>query len=214
MITVTATSLVIAPSMMAAPKPDPLGGVGAALYDSHCGAAYKAVRFYRGKYDQFRKQLGYTLAPKLEQAMECPRLRERLRYWRTASKINRIAARYEREQQRTIENTDNWVRAMRSAQRPFPGTHSWLRAISGRECRSCWTTPGGFICNYQGSGACGPMQFMAGTFYGYADDARAAVKRRGFLVAEAVWNWRNPLGQALTAAYMRFTGRDGCHWCL
>lgn len=204
------TSLLFA-AETATGKNGPLGGVGPATYDSNCGAAYEGVRFYRGKYDHWRRELGYTLAPRLEGAMNCERLRQRVRYWRTAAKINRVAAKTEA---RTLQNTGNWVRAMRHAQRPFPGTHDWLRFISNRECRACWTTPGAFVCNYQGSGACGPMQFMASTFYAYADDARRAVARRGYLVAAAVWDWRNPLGQALTAAYMRFTGRDGCHWCL
>jgi hypothetical protein len=116
--------------------------------------------------------------------------------------------------ERTIPNTDNWTRAMRYAQRPFPGTHGWLSFISDRECRACYTVPGGFVCNYQGSGACGPMQFMSGTFYGHADDARAHLARHGYIVSSEVWAWQNPLGQALTAAYMRYTGQDGCHWCL
>jgi hypothetical protein len=115
---------------------------------------------------------------------------------------------------KTLLSTDNWTRAMRYAQRPYPDTHDWLLFISGRECRACYTVPGAFICNYQGSGACGPMQFMSGTFYAYADDAAYDLKRRGFKVPEETWNWRNPLGQALTAAYMRFYGKDGCHWCL
>lgn len=113
-----------------------------------------------------------------------------------------------------ISATDNWVRAMGYAQRPFPGTLAWLEFISNRECRACWTTPGGFVCNYEGSGACGPMQFMSGTFYGHADDARAWLKDHHYIVDESTWAWQNPLGQALTAAYMRYTHQDGCHWCL
>lgn len=112
-----------------------------------------------------------------------------------------------------IPNTRNWTRAMRYAQRAFPGTYDWLAAISNRECRACYTTTA-FICNYQGSGACGPMQFMAGTFYGHQDDARAYLKAQGFIVADEVWQWDNQLGQALTAAFMRYTHIDGCHWCL
>jgi len=115
--------------------------------------------------------------------------------------------------ERTIPMTTNWTRAMRYAQRPFPGTYEWLERISNRECRACYTTSA-FICNYQGSGACGPMQFMSGTFYGHADDARAYLTAHGYIVDPAAWNWRSQLGQALTAAYMRYTGQDGCHWCL
>ena len=101
---------------------------------------------------------------------------------------------------------------MRYAQRPFPGTYEWLERISGRECRACYTTTA-FICNYQGSGACGPMQFMEGTFYGHADDAKAWLDGHGFITSPSIWSWSSQLGQALTAAYMRYTGQDGCHWC-
>jgi hypothetical protein len=113
----------------------------------------------------------------------------------------------------TIPMTSNWTRAMRYAQKPFPGTYDWLEFISNRECRACYTTTA-FICNHQGSGACGPMQFMSGTFYGHMDDAKAYLEARGYRVEPAAWNWRSQLGQALVAAYMRYTGQDGCHWCL
>lgn len=118
------------------------------------------------------------------------------------------------ELDRTIENTGNWTRAMHAAQRPFPGTLSWLEFISNRECRACYTVKGGFVCNYGGSGACGPMQFMSGTFYGHADDARRYLASHGYIVAPEVWDWHNALGQALTAAFMRWSHIDGCHWCL
>jgi hypothetical protein len=121
--------------------------------------------------------------------------------------------RLEKQLWRTIPMTSNWTRAMRYAQRPFPGTYDWLEAISNRECRACYTTTA-FVCNYQGSGACGPLQFMSGTFYGHAPSAKAWLKAHGFVVPAAAWDWRSQLGQALTGAYMRFTGRDGCHWCL
>lgn len=113
--------------------------------------------------------------------------------------------------QRTLPSTDNWVAAMRTAQKPFPGTYGWLEFISNRECRACYTA--GFTMNYRGSGAGGWMQFMSGTFYGYSDEAAAWLGRRGYLFDPAVFDWHNPLGQALTAAYMRYTDQDGCHWC-
>lgn len=120
-----------------------------------------------------------------------------------------------------IPITQNWTRAMRLAQRAFPGTYDWLESISNRECRACYTTTA-FVCNYQGSGACGPMQFMSGTFHSYAfgigygagPGAKAWLAARGFIVPAAAWRWQSQLGQALTAAYMKYTGRSGCHWCL
>lgn len=113
----------------------------------------------------------------------------------------------------TIPNTDNWTRAMRYSQRPFPGTYDRLNFLSNRECRACFTVSGGFVCNYQGSGACGPLQFMSGTFYGHMPAAREYVRKLGFRVSPQVWDWRNPLGQALVGGYMHYTHIDGCHWC-
>jgi len=99
-------------------------------------------------------------------------------------------------------------------QRPFPGTYPRLDFLSNRECRACFTVSGGFVCNYEGSGACGPLQFKSGTFYGHMPAARAYVKALGYRVPEKVWDWRNPLGQALVGAHMHYTKIDGCHWCL
>ena len=152
----------------------------------------------------------WLTAPNQEKCWDVP--------WQKSCRIARQLVRDHTEliarHERTIPNTDNWTRAMRYAQRPFPGTLDWLTFISNRECRACFTIPGGFVCNYQGSGACGPMQFMSGTYYGHADDARAHLTSRGYITDPNVWAWRNPLGQALTAAFMRYTGIDGCHWCL
>lgn len=110
---------------------------------------------------------------------------------------------------RSLPYTNDWRTAVRLAQRVYPGTSDWLLFISHREGGY-----GGFVMNHQGSGAGGWMQFMSGTFYGYVGAARADFARRGFQVDPSVWVWTHPLGQALTAGYMRFTGRDGCHWCL
>ncbi len=109
----------------------------------------------------------------------------------------------------TLPATNDWRTSVRLAQRIYPGTDDWLLFISDRE--GGW---GPFVMNHQGSGAGGWLQFLSGTFYAYVDDARADVKRRGFVVPANVWTWTHPLGQALTGAYMRYTGRDGCHWCL
>lgn len=121
----------------------------------------------------------------------------------------RSAACEERRRQRLIPLTNDWVTAVRLVQRIYPGTESWLLYISHREGGY-----GRFKMNYQGSGAGGWMQFMASTFYGYDDAAFADARRKGFVVSSSADSWTHPLGQALTAGYMRFTGRDGCHWCL
>jgi hypothetical protein len=124
-------------------------------------------------------------------------------YARDYTIMQRIQARY------TLPYTNDWRTSVNLAQRIYPGTSSWLLYISDRE--GGW---GPFVMNHQGSGAGGWLQFMASTFYAYVDDARADTARRGFKVPSSVWTWTHPLGQALTGAYMRYTGRDGCHWCL
>lgn len=110
---------------------------------------------------------------------------------------------------RTLPHTNDWRNSVKLTQRVYPGTSSWLLFISDREGGY-----GPFVMNRQGSGAGGWMQFMASTFYAYMPSARADTARRGFTVPAHVWTWTHPLGQALTAGYMRYTGKDGCHWCL
>lgn len=110
---------------------------------------------------------------------------------------------------RRIPTTRDWVTAVNLVQRVYPGTKSWLLYISKREGGH-----GGFVMNHQGSGCGGWMQFMPSTFYAYNDDAYADVRRRGWRIDHGTSVWTHPLGQAVTAGYMRYTGRDGCHWCL
>lgn len=113
------------------------------------------------------------------------------------------------QQQRTIPSTTDWVTAVKIVQRIYPGTSGWLLYISHRE--GGW---GRFVMNHQGSGAGGWMQFMAGTYYAHNDAAFADARQRGFIVDESWNHWEHPLGQAITAGYMRYTHQDGCHWCL
>lgn len=120
-----------------------------------------------------------------------------------------VLERAQRQQFHTLPYTNDWRTAVRLSQRIYPGTEQWLLYISNRE--GGW---GPFVMNHQGSGAGGWLQFMSSTFYGYVDAARRDAARRGFVVPPEVWVWTHPLGQALTGAYMRYTGRDGCHWCL
>jgi hypothetical protein len=124
-------------------------------------------------------------------------------YARDYTIMQRIQSRY------TIPYTNDWRTSVNLAQRIYPGTQSWLLYISDRE--GGW---GPFVMNHQGSGAGGWLQFMSSTFYAYVDSARKDVAKRGYKVPDSVWTWTHPLGQALTGAYMRYTGRDGCHWCL
>lgn len=111
--------------------------------------------------------------------------------------------------QRTIPANWDWPTAVRLVQRVYPGTSDWLLTISRRE--GGW---GRFVMNSQGSGAGGWMQFMSSTYYAYNDRAFADLRSRGFIVPESANSWTHPMGQAITAGYMRYVGLDGCHWCL
>lgn len=104
-------------------------------------------------------------------------------------------------------NTNNWKTAVQLTQRVYPGTYSWLMTCSASEGGH-----GRFVYNHQGSGAGGWMQFMSGTFYAYVDHAFRDVRRRGFKVSRKHRSWHSPLGQALTAGYMRYTDRYRGHW--
>ena len=131
------------------------------------------------------------------------------RHWVFRQWTHRAAVCQKNLSGRVLGATGDWLTAVRIVQRVYPGTGDWLRYISHRE--GGW---GRFVMNTQGSGAGGWMQFMASTFYAYNDDAYADARRRGFILPPATNTWTHPLGQALTAAYMRYTHRDGCHWCL
>ena len=137
---------------------------------------------------------------------------EKYRKWVLHQRINKQRKCLQRLQyvsSHTIPSTNDWLSAVAYVQRVYPGTSEWLKYISHRE--GGW---GGFVMNHQGSGAGGWMQFMASTYYAYDDRAFADVARRGFIVNPAADAWTNPLGQAITAGYMRYVGLDGCHWCL
>jgi hypothetical protein len=123
--------------------------------------------------------------------------------------LDRGASCEERKRERLIPLTNDWQTSVKLVQRIYPGTSGWLLYISDREGGH-----GGFVMNHQGSGAGGWMQFMSSTYYAYNDAAFADARRRGFVVPQSANSWTHPLGQAITAGYMRYTGRDGCHWCL
>lgn len=111
--------------------------------------------------------------------------------------------------ERTIPASGDWRTSVALVQRAYPGTADWLLYISRREGGH-----GGFVMNHAGSGAGGWMQFMSSTYYAYNDRAYADIRARGFIVDESTNSWTHPMGQAITAGYMRYVGLDGCHWCL
>ena len=128
------------------------------------------------------------------------------RAW-VASKWTSVAKGCQKTLARSIPSTNDWLTSVSLVQRIYPGTSDWLTSISRREGGH-----GRFVMNTQGSGCGGWLQFMSSTYWAYSDDAFADAKRRGFIIDARKNQWTDPLGQALTGAYMRYTGRDGSHW--
>ncbi len=140
---------------------------------------------------------------------------------------------------RELPLTNDWQTAVRLVQRIYPGTASWMLDISDREggwgpwvwySGACSDPPclwhgyhvGGD--NVTGDDTVGGwLQFRYSTFAPYWRRAEADLKRRGIIVPDFQMPpeggptqyaaWLSPLGQALTAGYMRYTHQDGCHWC-
>lgn len=134
---------------------------------------------------------------------------------------------------RELPLINDWRTAVHYVQRIYPGTESWMLAISDREGGwGPWVWYGGghwrgyHIGNdFLGADTVGGwMQFRYSTFAPYWRATEADLRRRGFIIPDIPMPpeggpkmyaaWLSPLGQALTAGYMRYTGKDGCHWCL
>ena len=126
---------------------------------------------------------------------------------------------------------NDWRTAVRYIQRIYPGTEGWLLGISDREGGwGRWVWYGGRTWNgyhvgndFLGADTVGGwMQFRFSTFAPYYRGMVKDMRRRGFTLPEwpdrggpAIYQpWLDPLAQALTAGYMRYYGKDGCHWCL
>lgn len=114
-----------------------------------------------------------------------------------------------------------WHRAVHEVQKVFPGTESWLLSCSGAEGgHGRWVSYGGgsyypgFERNYVVGGW---MQFKYPTFTGMYRHALDDLKARRILVPPelqqpGVKAWLSALGQALAAAWARYTGNDASHW--
>jgi hypothetical protein len=127
--------------------------------------------------------------------------------------------------------TNDWQTAVRVAQRVYPGTSSWMLSISDREGGwSAWVWYGGRTWNgyhvgddFLGADTVGGwMQFRFSTFAPYYRGMVKDLKARGYTLppfpnrgGPAIYQpWLDPLGQALTAGYMKYYDKEGCHWCL
>jgi len=165
------------------------------------------------------------------------------RSWVSGLWKGRLAACLKEVQWRTIPDIGwrhgAWVEAMRYVQRIYPDTYDWLNYISDREgctgrtqfdCTLVWygNRPWrGYHIGDDFLGAdtvIGPMQFRYSTFAPYWRAAKENLRARGFIIPAFKMPaaggdpkyaaWLSPMGQALTAGYMKWAGREGCHWCL
>jgi len=134
---------------------------------------------------------------------------------------------------------NDWRTAVRWVQRIYPGTEGWMLYISDREGgwgRPVWysgacSDPPCYWRGYHvgndylgGDTVFGPMQFRFSTFEPYWRGAQKDLRSRGYIVPNIPMPpeggpsryaaWLSPLGQALTAGYMKYYGREGCHWCI
>lgn len=175
-----------------------------------CVNTHKAVEFYRQTTWKWQKLNSVTPTKASERQLDivsCAYAKWVAKLWQKRSFEARM--KYEKwVKSRTIPVTNDWTTAVLISQRVFPKTAGWLMSCSSHEGGH-----GGFVMNSQGSGAGGWMQFMASTYYANHDDAQRYVKSQGFIVDPRVWTWTHPLGQALTAAYMRAVqGTSHLHW--
>lgn len=120
-----------------------------------------------------------------------------------------------------LPQTGDWQTAVRIVQRVFPGTDQWLLSCSDAESsHGAWVRYGGgpYYAGYEHTDAVGGwVQFRPSTFRGYYSQALAYARQHGFIVPlnsnEWLHGWLSPLGQALTAAYMRAVKHNtGWHW--
>jgi hypothetical protein len=164
----------------------------------------------------------------------CTLARAKLRLHHTLAEIAQHRLTYE------LPLITDWVTAVNYVQRIYPGTKERLMFLSDREGGwgrwiwyrgACSDSP----CLWRGyhvggdnvSGADtvgGWMQFRYSTFAPYWRHTQADLAKRGYELPRIPMPpeggpvkyaaWLSPLGQALTAAYMHWSGRAGCHWCL
>ncbi len=164
----------------------------------------------------------------------CTAARAKLRLHHALAEI----AQYRLDHELPLIN--DWLTALRYVQRIYPGTYDRLLYLSDREggwgpwiwySGACSDPP----CLWRGYHVGGDnvtgddtvggwMQFRYSTFAPYWRHTLADLKKRGYEVPRIPMPaaggdpqyaaWLSPLGQALTAAYMHWSGRAGCHWCL
>lgn len=175
----------------------------------------------------------WLLAPRHDKCWSVP--------WSRSCTQARVSLRLHRELVDIAENRltheipliNDWRTAVRWVQRIYPGTEQWMLYISDREGGwGPWVWYGGHTWSgyhigndFLGADTVGGwMQFRYSTFAPYWRHAQDDLRAKGYVLPlfkmppeggpTKYVGWLSPLAQALTAGYMRYTGQDGCHWCL
>ena len=179
------------------------------------------IRFWHGRGNWIR-------APRHDKCAEVPWHRSCTQA-RASLRLHTSLARVaETRLTRELPLTNDWRTAVHLVQRIYPGTESWMLGISDREGGwGPWVWYGGsrwrgyHIGNdFLGADTVGGwMQFRYSTFEPYWRAAQADLKRRGIIVPDFTMPpeggpteyaaWLSPLGQALTAGYMRYEEGTG-----
>lgn len=158
------------------------------------------------------------------------------RKWVKAMRVQRLAAcqkKFRYVSAHLIPDIQDWLGAVQWVQRIYPGTEQWMRYISDREGGwGSWVWYGNrhWSGHHVGDDFLGAdtvggwLQFRYSTFAPYWRQAQEDLARRGYIIPrfkmppaggpEKYAAWLNPMGQALTAGYMKYYGKEGCHWCL
>lgn len=194
---------------------------------SQLSSSKQVLRFFRNH------QHRWLLAPGKDKCWQVPWQRTCTVARATVRLHASLAAVAKQRLDHEIPLINDWRTAVRWVQRIYPGTESWMLYISDREGGwGPWVWYGGRTWSgyhvgndFLGADTVGGwMQFRYSTFAPYWRGAQKDLRQRGYLIPEIPMPsaggpseyaaWLSPLGQALTAGYMRYYGKDGCHWCL
>ncbi len=153
------------------------------------------------------------------------------RNWAAGVWKARAASCERRLARHTIPDSHDWLSSIRWVQYIYPGTYDWLYWTSdGEGGHGAWVWYGGghwhgyHIGNdFLGADTVGGnLQFRYSTFAPYWRATYADLRKRGYIVPEFKMPpeggpakyaaWLSPMGQALTGAFMRYTGKSGHHW--
>lgn len=160
------------------------------------------LSFYRARYSNHREVRGLeTEWPAGRKPRNCADAHYLAEIWPERAYQARVATEEWILEQKTLEEQDTWIAAIREVQAAYPDTYDWLASCSASEGAGRSLSINYFQMNHQGSGAGGWMQFMESTFWRHFGAAKTEVEARGFIVPESAARWDSRIGQALAGAW-------------